>query len=125
MTGGRNHSQGTPQGGVISPLLANVYMNRFLRAWHERRVGHTLRAKMVNYADDFVILCKGTASRALTLARRWMGSMKLTLNEDIHNSLSGFDCSSLILRPISLQPGKSGLLSERLQSAGCPHCLLS
>jgi len=79
---GRSHGQGTPQGGVISPLLANVYMNRFLRAWRERGVGQRLRANLVNYAHDFVILCKGTASRVLTLVRRWMRSMKLTLNED-------------------------------------------
>ena len=82
MTGGRNHSRGTPQGGVVSPLLANVYMNRFLRAWRGRGVGQMLRAEVVAYADDFVILCKGTASKSLALTRQWMRSLKLTLNED-------------------------------------------
>ena len=38
---------GTPQGGVISPLLANIYMNRFLRAWRERRMGERFRARVV------------------------------------------------------------------------------
>jgi RNA-directed DNA polymerase len=61
-TGGRGHGMGTPQGGVISPLLANVYMARFLRAWRERGMDRQLRAKVVSYADDFVILCRGTAA---------------------------------------------------------------
>ena len=80
-TGGRDHGRGTPQGGVISPLLANVYMNRFLRAWRERGMAERLQAKVVNYADDFVILCRGTAGQALAVTRRWMASLKLTLNE--------------------------------------------
>ncbi len=80
-TGGRGHTMGTPQGGVLSPLLANVYMNRFLRAWKERGMDQRLRAKVVNYADDFVILCRGTAAEALEVTRRWMGSLRLTLNE--------------------------------------------
>jgi RNA-directed DNA polymerase len=80
-TGGRAHATGTPQGGVISPLLANVYMNRFLRAWRERGMAQRLQAKVVNYTDDFVILCRGTAEQALVVTRRWMASLKLTLNE--------------------------------------------
>jgi RNA-directed DNA polymerase len=80
-TGGRDHAMGTPQGGVISPLLANVYMNRFLRAWRERGMAQRLQAKVVNYADDFVILCRGTAEHVLAVTRRWMASLKLTLNE--------------------------------------------
>jgi RNA-directed DNA polymerase len=79
--GGRDHTRGTPQGGVLSPLLANIYMNRFLRAWKERGMDQRLRAKVVNYADDFVILCQGTAAEALAVTGRWMGSLKLTLNE--------------------------------------------
>lgn len=80
-SGGRGHTLGTPQGGVVSPLLANVYFNRFLRAWQERGIGRHLRARVVNYADDFVICCRGTAQQALDLTRRWMRSLKLTLNE--------------------------------------------
>ena len=52
---------GTPQGAPISPLLSNIYMRRFVKGWktggHEKR----LAARIVNYADDFVICCKGTA----------------------------------------------------------------
>jgi RNA-directed DNA polymerase len=80
-TGGSGHHQGTPQGGVVSPLLANVYMNRFLRAWRERGMNERLKTQVVNYADDFVILCRGTAAQALAVTRCWMGKLKLTLNE--------------------------------------------
>jgi len=81
MTGGRRHHLGTPQGGVVSPLLANIYFHRFLRAWKERGMGERLEARVVNYADDFVILSRGRAPQALQLTRHWMTSLKLTLNE--------------------------------------------
>ena len=80
-TGGRGHPTGTPQGGVLSPLLAKIYMNRFLRAWRKRGMDRRLKAKVVNYADDFVILCRGTAAKALAVTQRWMGSPKPKLNE--------------------------------------------
>ena len=51
-TGGRGHGRGTPQGGPLSPLLANVYMHRFLRTWQERGMDRHLKAKVVSYADD-------------------------------------------------------------------------
>ena len=72
---------GTPQGGVISPLLANVYMHRFLRAWQDRGMDRRLKTKVVSYADDFVILCQGTAAEALAVTHRWMRVLKLTVNE--------------------------------------------
>ncbi len=56
MTGGKSNKQGTPQGGVISPLLANLYMNRFLKFWRMRECGAAFRAHLVNFADDFVTL---------------------------------------------------------------------
>jgi len=57
-TGGQ--SKGTPQGGVISPLLANLYMNRFLKHWRGQGKGEQYRARIVNYADD----CAPRAQRA-------------------------------------------------------------
>ena len=81
MTGGKRTNRGTPQGGVISPLLANIYMHRFLRAWRERGLDHTFRARIVNYADDFVILTRGRAAEALDWTRRVMSHIGLTLNE--------------------------------------------
>lgn len=79
--GGKRSVRGTPQGGVISPLLANIYMHRFLRAWRERGLGDALQARIVNYADDFVILTRGRAAKALDWTRWAMHRMGLTLNE--------------------------------------------
>jgi RNA-directed DNA polymerase len=80
-TGGKRSTAGTPQGGVISPLLANVYMNRFLKHWRQQGKGHEYRAQLINYADDFVILSRGQAAEALEWTRRVMGRIGLTLNE--------------------------------------------
>ena len=56
ISGGKNTKKGTPQGGVISPILANRYMNRFLRYWEKTGQARRLQARIVSYADDFVIL---------------------------------------------------------------------
>jgi RNA-directed DNA polymerase len=81
MSGGKRSKMGTPQGGVISPLLANIYMQRFLRAWRQRRKGEQYRAHIVNYADDFVILSRGCAEQALDWTHGAIRAIKLTLNE--------------------------------------------
>ncbi len=81
MTGGKRSTRGTPQGGVISPLLANIYMHRFLRAWRERGKGEHSQARLINYADDFVILSRGHAAEALAWTRWAMTHLGLTLNE--------------------------------------------
>ncbi|MCZ6542304.1 MAG: group II intron reverse transcriptase/maturase [Planctomycetota bacterium] len=81
LTGGKRTNRGTPQGGVISPLLANIYMNRFLRTWRERGMDDTFRACIVNYADDFVILTRRRAAEALDWTRWAMTHLGLTLNE--------------------------------------------
>jgi RNA-directed DNA polymerase len=81
LQGGHGHNRGTPQGGVISPLLANVYMNRFLRAWRTEGKGEAFQARLVNYADDFVILSRGRAAEALEWTRNVMIDLGLTLNE--------------------------------------------
>ena len=80
-SGGRDHDQGTPQGGVISPLLSNVYMNAYLRAWKARASEEGLDAKVVNYADDFVLLCRSRADEALAIARTTAREFRLMLNE--------------------------------------------
>ena len=64
MTGGRNSKHGTPQGGVISPLLANLYINRFLKHWRLTERTRAFGAHVVSYADDFVILSRGHAAEA-------------------------------------------------------------
>jgi len=57
-TGGERSREGTPQGGVISPLLANVYIHRLLKTWKKFGLERHLRARIINYADDLVILCR-------------------------------------------------------------------
>lgn len=81
MSGGRKATRGTPQGGVASPLLANIYMNRFLKHWRQSARDEAFRAHVVSYADDFVILSRGYADEALAWTRVVMTKLGLTLNE--------------------------------------------
>jgi RNA-directed DNA polymerase len=81
MSGGKRNKLGTPQGGVVSPLLANIYMNRFLKYWRLSGCGEAFRAHVVSYADDFVILSRGRAAEALAWTRQVMTELGLTLNE--------------------------------------------
>jgi group II intron reverse transcriptase/maturase len=74
-------NRGTPQGGVLSPLLANIYMRRFLKAWEQRGLDRRFGSRIVNYADDFVILCRRDAAGALSEARSIFQRIGLTLNE--------------------------------------------
>jgi RNA-directed DNA polymerase len=77
----RAGNRGTPQGGVLSPLLANIYMRRFLKAWQQFGLDREFGSRIVNYADDFVILCKRDAAGALSEARSIFQRIGLTLNE--------------------------------------------
>lgn len=81
LTGGKDNDRGTPQGGVISPALANLYMNRMLKGWRQTRRGEQFRAHIVNYADEFVILSRGKAKEALEWTREVLERLGLTLNE--------------------------------------------
>jgi RNA-directed DNA polymerase len=81
MVGGKRAKRGTPQGGVASPLLANIYMNRFLKHWRRSGCGEAFRAHVVSYADDFVILSRGRAAEALTWTKGVMTKLGLVLNE--------------------------------------------
>jgi RNA-directed DNA polymerase len=80
-TRNQDEGRGTPQGAPLSPLLANLYMRRFLLGW--KVLGHEARldAHIVNYADDFVICCRGSAAEAMTAMRDMMTKLKLTVNE--------------------------------------------
>ncbi len=80
LEGGRTSKAGVPQGGVISPLIANLYMNRFLKYWRQSGRGEAFQAQIINYADDFVILSRGHAAAALAWTDRVMTRLGLTLN---------------------------------------------
>jgi RNA-directed DNA polymerase len=81
LTGGKDRHCGTPQGGVASPMLANLYMNRLLKGWRNTKRGEQFDAHIVNYADDFVILSRGKAAEALNWTRQVVTQMGVTLNE--------------------------------------------
>ena len=79
----RDKRCGIPQGSPISPLLANLYMRRFVLGWQKLGLEQSLGARLVTYADDLVILCKrGNAEEALQRLRDLMSKLKLTVNEE-------------------------------------------
>ena len=98
-TRNRDEGRGSPQGSPLSPLLSNLYMRRFVLGWkklgHEQRLkarrfvlgwkklGHEqrLKARIVNYADDLVICCRGRGEQALATMRDMMRKLRLTVNE--------------------------------------------
>jgi group II intron reverse transcriptase/maturase len=82
-TAAKDSGRGIPQGSPISPLLANLYMRRFVLGWKKLGLGQRLGTRIVTYADDLVILCrKGKADEALLQLRELMGKLKLTVNEE-------------------------------------------
>jgi hypothetical protein len=82
-TEARDKGRGIPQGAPISPLLANLYMRRFVLGWKKLGLDRLLGSRIVTYADDLVILCrKGGAKLALTHLRAIMDRLGLTVNEE-------------------------------------------
>ena len=82
-TEAKDSGRGIPQGSPISPLLANLYMRRFVLEWKRRGLEKRLRSRIVTYADDLVILCRrGKAEEALQSLREIMARLKLTVNEE-------------------------------------------
>ena len=81
-TEARDRSRGTPQGGVVSPLLANLYFRRFVLAWQRSREAQMCRGAIVNYADDLVICCApGTGGVAMNKVRELMQRLGLSVND--------------------------------------------
>ena len=79
--------KGTPQGGPLSPLLANIYLNEFDQEWKRRRMKH------IRYADDIIILTKSkrAAEHQLESSRKYLeGKLKLTMNTEKSKVVSVF-----------------------------------
>lgn len=79
--GGKANRKGTPQGGVISPLLANCYLHILDRIWQRRHLKGKLQAHLVRYADDFVVLCRKDVEEPLKVVRHVLERLDLSLNE--------------------------------------------
>lgn len=79
--GGKSNRKGTPQGGVISPLLANCYLHLLDRLWQRQHLKGKLQAHLVRYADDFVVLCRRDVQEPLNVVRHVVERLGLSLNE--------------------------------------------
>jgi RNA-directed DNA polymerase len=96
----RRSDAGTPQGGVLSPCLANIYLHRLDRQWADR--GHGV---LVRYADDVVVMCRSRAEaeRALAALRAILSELELTLKD-------------AKMRIVQLREGGEGRRPYRLRS---------
>ena len=107
----KGNDKGTPQGGVISPLLANVYLNVLDTLWKLKKVQERLGARLVRYADDCVVVCKGNTGRILKGMKKVFSDLGLTLNEEKTKIVNAREASFTFLgfriemRP-SLKTGK-------------------
>lgn len=80
--GGKCSKKGTPQGGVISPLLANIYLNILDKIWDKYQLAEKYKARIVRYADDLVILCKNGTDTPFALLKTILNKLELQLNEN-------------------------------------------
>ena len=113
--GGKSNARGTPQGGVASPMLANIYMNRFLKYWRLTGRGEAFRAHVVAYADDFVILSRGRAAEALAWTKAADAARAdRPRGQDLAEECSArtFRLPRLLVRPSPLQSERQ-MVSER------------
>jgi len=78
--GPRSNQQGTPQGGVISPLLANIYLHLVDRNFQRRVKAKELKGRLIRYADDFVLLCPRSPERE----RKWLDQVISRLGLRLH-----------------------------------------
>lgn len=90
--GGKKRKAGTPQGGVISPLLANIYMHLVDRVVNKPQgIFHKAGIKIVRYADDFVLLGRRITDEAMEKLRSILARMGLVLNEQKTRQLQAKD----------------------------------
>ena len=91
--GGKGNRRGTQQGGVISPLLANLYLHLLDRIWERHDIEERYGARLVRYADDLVILCRGDIRKPLALLKQILDRLGLTLNETKTHIVNAFEAS--------------------------------
>jgi group II intron reverse transcriptase/maturase len=100
--GGKSNTLGTPQGGVISPLLANLYLHLLDRLWKRQHLQRRLEARLVRYADDFVVLCRRGTEQPMRVIRRVLDRLGLHVNEQktrvVDAKLESFDFLGFVFR---------------------------
>ena len=116
--GGKANRKGTPQGGVISPLLANGYLHILDRIWQLRHLKGKLQAHLVRYADDFVVLCRKEVEEPLKVVRHVLEKLGLSLNETkthiVDATQASFDFLGFSIRM------NRGLRTGKPYPHGCP-----
>lgn len=93
ISGGKGNRRGTPQGGVISPLLANLYLHLLDRIWERHNLERRYAARLVRYADDMVVLCARGTDKPLSMLKHVLERLGLTLNEAKTNIVNAWDTS--------------------------------
>jgi len=93
ISGGKSNRRGTPQGGVISPLLANLYLHLLDRIWVRHNLERRYAARLVRYADDMVVLCARDTDKPLSMLKHVLERLGLTLNEMKTNIVNAWDTS--------------------------------
>jgi len=93
ISGGKSNKRGTPQGGVISPLLANLYLHLLDRIWERHNLERRYAARLVRYADDMVVLSAGDTGKPLSMLKHVLERLGLTLNEAKTNIVNAWDTS--------------------------------
>lgn len=88
--GGKANRKGTPQGGVISPLLANLYLHLLDRIWERHQYEKRYRARLVRFADDMVICCGRDVQRPEAVLRHVLDRLGLTLNETKTHTVNAY-----------------------------------
>lgn len=91
ISGGKGNRQGTPQGGVISPLLSNLYLHLLDRTWERQQLEKKLGAHIVRYADDLLVLCRNGTERPMMTLRQILERLELTLNETKTRTVNAFE----------------------------------
>ena len=91
ISGGKGNRKGTPQGGVISPLLSNLYLHLLDRIWERHQLEKKLGAHIVRYADDILVLCRRGTERPMMILRQILERLGLTLNEAKTRTVNAFE----------------------------------
>jgi RNA-directed DNA polymerase len=114
--GGKGNRRGTPQGGVISPLLANLYLHLVDRIWERHNLEGKYGARFVRYADDMVLLCARGTAKPLAMLRSILDRLGLRLNETKTKVIDAWDESFGFLGfEVRMNRGRSGKAYPHIQ----------